>query len=57
MKESEFIIICNNNCINPSVAIENEFVYQFLVNAKDRFRNCKTNLAMVELQKILNDNF
>ena len=57
MKESEFIVICNNNCIEPGVAIENNSVYQFLLDAKEKYKNCKTNLEMVELQKILEANF
>lgn len=57
MKESEFIIICNNNCIDPSVALENDSVYEFLLYAKEKYKDCKTNRAMVELQKIIESNF
>ncbi|NRB65369.1 MAG: hypothetical protein HRU40_20525 [Saprospiraceae bacterium] len=57
MKQSEFILICNNNCIDPSIALENESVYQFLIRAKEKYKNCKTNAAMVELQKIIEANF
>jgi hypothetical protein len=57
MRESEFIIICNANCILPSVALENENVLEFLQDAKEKYKNCNTNLAMLELQKILEQNF
>ena len=57
MRESEFIIICNVNCILPSVAVENENVVEFLQDAKEKYKNCNTNLAMLELQKILEQNF
>jgi hypothetical protein len=57
MKESEFIIICNNNGIDPSIALENDSVYKFLIDAKKKYKDCKTNSAMVELQKIIESNF
>ena len=57
MKESEFIIVCNNNSIDPGVALENDKVHQFLIDAKEKYKGCKTNRAMIELQKVINDNF
>ena len=57
MKESEFILICNNNCIDSSIALENTEVRQFLINAKEKYKNCKTNVVMLKFQKILEANF
>ncbi|MDG1849191.1 MAG: hypothetical protein P8I82_01680 [Flavobacteriales bacterium] len=57
MKESDFIMICNNHLINPEIAIENEEVRKFLYEAKSKYKNCKTNAVMVALDKILRKQF
>lgn len=57
MRESEFIIICNNNCVDTNIAIENEAVYSFLVEAKEKYKGVKTNAAMVALDVIIKNQF
>ena len=57
MKKSEFLAVCNNNCINPSIVLENDSVRQFLKQAKEKYKNCKNNSASIELQKIIEANF
>ena len=55
MKESEFIIICNNNLIDPAIALENDKVYKFLIDAKNK--KYKNNKAMIILNNILISEF
>ena len=57
MKKSEFLAICNKNYINPNIALENDSICQFLKQAKEKYKNCKANLAAIELQKIIEANF
>jgi hypothetical protein len=57
MKKSEFLAICNKNYINPNIALENDSVRKFLKQAKEKYKNCKANLAAIELQKIIEANF
>jgi len=57
MRESEFVIVCNNNGIDPYIALENDNVREFLKEAMSKYKECKTNAAMVALDKVLLNNF
>lgn len=53
MKKSEFYTICANHDIDPSIALENKIVYDFLASQKmQRTENC-----LAELDKIFKEQF